>query len=481
MSQTTHTPVPTYGFFADGKSHNSGDEVVIISVWDRSVIAVVDQALQDDALTAIESAVRAFQVTRKLSSHQRATILRKIARGISARKEDFARTICREAGKPIKTARIEVDRGIYTFEVAAEEATRIYGEYIPLDTLEATAGRWGMMRRFPVGPVFAITPFNFPLNLVAHKVAPAIAAGCPLILKPAPQTPITALMLADIVHEAGWPEGALAVMPMSNDVAGLLVADDRIKLLTFTGSAAVGWQLKAKAGKKRVTLELGGNAATVVHSDADVAFAAQRCVAGGFSYGGQTCISVQRIFVQHSVFDEFMRHLLDGVKKLKCGDPMDEATDVPPLIREQDAIRSIEWIEEAAKAGARVLSGGKRKGSIVEPTVLTGTTPDMRVNCQEIFAPVVTVEPYEEFGEALQQVNDSAYGLQAGVFTRDAGLIQRAFEELEVGAVVIGDIPSFRVDQMPYGGVKDSGLGREGLRYSIEDMTEPKLMVMALK
>jgi acyl-CoA reductase-like NAD-dependent aldehyde dehydrogenase len=481
MSQITTTPIPNFGFFADGSTHSSGDEVVITSVWDGSAIAVVEQALRDDALAAVESAARAFVVTRKLSSFQRAAILRKIARDIALRKEDFARTICREAGKPIKTARGEVDRGIYTFEVAAEEATRIYGEYIPLDTLEATSGRWGLMRRFPIGPVFAITPFNFPLNLVAHKVAPAIAAGCPLILKPAPQTPITALLLADIVHDSGWPEGALAVMPMANDTAGLLLADDRIKLLTFTGSAAVGWQLKSRAGKKRVTLELGGNAATVVHSDADLAYAAQRCVAGGFAYGGQTCISVQRILVHQPVFDEFTRLLLEGVKKLKTGDPMDEATDVPPLIREQDAIRSSEWIEEATQGGARLLCGGKRHGSLLEPTVLTGTAPEMRVNCQEIFAPVVTVEPYENFPQAIRQVNHSPYGLQAGLFTRDAKLIQTAFDELEVGGLMVGDVPSFRLDQMPYGGVKDSGLGREGLRFSIEDMTEPKLMVMALR
>ena len=268
---------------------------------------------------------------------------------------------------------------------------------------------------------------------------------------------------------------------MSNEVAGLLVADDRIKLLTFTGSAAVGWQLKSKAGKKRVTLELGGNAGVIVHSDADLAYAAHRCVVGGFAYGGQTCISVQRILVQSTVFDDFTKQLVDGVKQLKTGDPMDEATDVPPLIREQDAVRAVEWIEEARQAGAKVLSGGKRNGSIVEPTVLTGTSPHMRVNCAEIFAPVVTVEPYETFHEAVRQVNDSAYGLQAGIFTRDAGLIQNAFDELEVGGIIVGDVPTFRVDQMPYGGVKDSGFGREGLRFSIEDMTEPKLMVMALK
>ena len=445
------------------------------------MVAVVYEATRDDVETAIEAAVQAFTVTRKMSSYQRANILRKIADGIRQRREEFARTICQEAGKPIKTARLEVDRGIYTFEVAAEEASRIYGEYIPLDTLEATAGRWGLLRRFPLGPVFAITPFNFPLNLVAHKIAPAIAAGCPIILKPAPQTPVTALMLTEVIHETGLPEGALAVMPLSNDDAALLVTDERIKLLTFTGSAAVGWALKSKAGKKRVTLELGGNAGVIVHSDADLAYAAQRCVAGGFSYAGQTCISVQRILVEQSVFDSFTKLLLDDVRKLKVGDPSHDDTDIPPMIREQDAIRVTEWIDEAVQEGAKILTGGKRKGSTVEPTVLTDTTPQMRVNSAEIFAPVVTVERYDEFNDALFQLNNTSYGLQAGVFTHDALLINTAFETLEVGSVIAGDVPSFRVDQMPYGGVKDSGQGREGLRYSIEDMTERKLLVMALR
>ena len=455
--------------------------MVVTSPYDRSVVAVVSEADRDHVEIAIDSAVRSFAVTRKMPSYQRAAILRKITEGIGARREEFARTICQEAGKPIQTARIEVERAINTFQIAAEESLRIYGEYLPLDTLESTAGRWGLVRRFPLGPVFAITPFNFPLNLVSHKVAPAIAAGCPLILKPAPQTPVSSLLLAEIVHESGWAEGAFAVMPLSNDNAALLVSDDRIKLLTFTGSAAVGWQLKSRAGKKRVTLELGGNAGVIVHSDADLAHAAQRCVAGGFSYAGQTCISVQRILVHRPVFDKFTALLLEGVRKLKIGDPMQEATDVPPLIREQDAVRITEWIEEAVKGGAKLLCGGKRHGSVVEPAVLTGTLPSMRVNCAEIFGPVVTVEPYIEFRDALGQLNDSAYGLQAGVLTRDAVLIQMAFEELEVGGVIVGDVPSFRVDQMPYGGVKDSGLGREGLRYSIEDMTERKLLVMALK
>src|SRR5271169_236366 len=431
MGHTTAIPARSFGFFLNGDWITHGRDVVVTSPYDRSMVAVVCEASRDDVEVAIESAVRAFAFTRRLSSYQRAAILRKITDGITARREEFARTICQEAGKPIKAARIEVERAINTFQIAAEESTRIYGEYLPLDTLESTAGRWGLVRRFPLGPVFAITPFNFPLNLVAHKVAPAIAAGCPLILKPAPQTPVSSLLLAEIVHESGWPEGAFAVMPLSNDNAALLVADDRIKLLTFTGSAAVGWQLKSKAGKKRVTLELGGNAGVIVHSDADLAHAAHRCVAGGFSYAGQTCISVQRIFVEHSVFDRFTKLLLDGVQRLKLGDPMQEDTDVPPLIREQDAIRATEWIDEAVQGGAKLLAGGKRRGALVEPTVLTGTAPEMRVNCAEIFAPVVTVESYEDFREALHQVNNTNYGLQAGVFTHDAKLIQAAFDELE--------------------------------------------------
>jgi acyl-CoA reductase-like NAD-dependent aldehyde dehydrogenase len=480
MSQTTSN-IRSFGFFLNGDWNTHGREAVVTSPYDHSVLAVISEAGSDDVEVAIESAVQAFAVTRKMTSQQRADVLHKIVEGITSRREEFARTICQEAGKPIRTAHVEVERAIYTFQLAAEESTRIYGEYIPLDTLESAAGRWGLVRRFPLGPVFGITPFNFPLNLVAHKVAPAIAAGCPIILKPAPQTPISSFLLAEVVQEAGWPEGALAVMPLSNEDAGILVADDRIKLLTFTGSAAVGWQLKNQAGKKRVTLELGGNAGVIVHSDADLPYAVQRCVAGGFSYGGQTCISVQRILVHASLFEKFTEQLVQGVRKLKSGDPMLETTDVPPLIREQDAMRVTEWIDEAVKAGAKLLCGGKRKGALVEPTVLTDTTPNMRVNSAEIFGPVVTVESYETFDEAIGIINNSVYGLQAGIMTHDARLIQTAFEELEVGSVIVGDVPTFRVDQMPYGGVKDSGLGREGLRYAIEDMTERKLLVMALR
>src|SRR5882724_139795 len=481
MAQMTATPVSTQGFFVDGKWIEEGDPVEIRAPYDGSVIASVFQGRREHAEAAIAAAVKAFGTTRRLPACERQRVLRRVSENISERKQEFARTMAQEAGKPIKTARTEVERAIFTFNVAAEESTRIYGEYLPLDWQEFTAGRWGIVRRFPLGPIAGITPFNFPLNLVSHKVAPAIAAGCSMVLKPAPQPPLCSLLLAECVQQAGWPDGGLNVLPLSNEDAGLLVTDERIKLISFTGSVPVGWDIKRRAGKKKVVLELGGNAAVIVHSDADLPYAAERCVTGGFAYAGQTCISVQRILVQDSVYGKFTDLLVQGVKKLKSGDPMDEATDVGPVIRESDAIRTVSWIEEAVRAGARLLCGGGRKNLVVEPTVLTGTKADMKVNCQEIFGPVVTVEPYNDFDEALRKVNHSAYGLQAGLFTRDAKLLFQAYEELEVGGLIAGDVPSFRIDQMPYGGVKDSGLGREGLRYAIEEMTEPKLLVMNLK
>jgi acyl-CoA reductase-like NAD-dependent aldehyde dehydrogenase len=481
MAEITATPVSTQGFFVDGRWWEEGDPVEVRTPYDGSVIGSVFQGRREHAEAAIAAAVKAFGTTRRLPAFERQRVLRRVSENISGRKEEFARTMAQEAGKPIKAARTEVERAIFTFNVAAEESTRIYGEYLPLDWQEFTAGRWGIVRRFPLGPIAGITPFNFPLNLVAHKVAPAIAAGCPLVLKPAPQTPFTAMLLAEAVQQAGWPDGGLNVLPLSNDDAGILVTDERIKLISFTGSAAVGWQIKKNCGKKKVVLELGGNAAVIVHSDADLAYAADRCVVGGFSYAGQTCISVQRILVERSVCAPFTQLLLEGVKKLKTGDPLDDSTDLGPLIRESDAVRASDWIQEAVRGGARVLCGGQRRGPVLEPTVLSGTRPDMKVNCQEIFAPVVTVEPYDDFPQALRQVNSSPYGLQAGLFTRDAKLIFNAYEELEVGGLIAGDVPAFRIDHMPYGGIKDSGLGREGLRYAIEEMTEPKLLVMNLK
>jgi acyl-CoA reductase-like NAD-dependent aldehyde dehydrogenase len=481
MAQLTSSPVRTQGFYLQGKWIEDGTPVEIRAPYDGTPLALVYQATREHAEQAITAAVRAFGTMRKLPAFERQRVLSSISQYITSRKEEFARTLAQEAGKPLKAARTEIERAIFTFTVAAEETTRIHGEYLSLDWQQFTSGRWGIVKRFPLGPVAGITPFNFPLNLVAHKVAPAIAAGCTMILKPAPQTPLSSLLLAEAVEQAGLPDGAFNVLPLSNEDAGLLVSDDRIKLISFTGSAPVGWEIKRRAGKKKVVLELGGNAGVIVHGDADLVWAAERCVTGGFAYAGQTCISVQRILVERPAFSKFRDRLLDGVSKLKVGDPMDDTTDLGPLIRESDAIRAEEWITAAIQDGATLLCGGRRRGSILEPTILTGTRPDMKVNCQEIFAPVVTLEAYDDYSQALRLINESPYGLQAGVFTRDAGRIFQAFDELEVGGVIAGDVPSFRIDHMPYGGVKDSGLGREGLRYAIEDMTEPKLLVMNVR
>jgi acyl-CoA reductase-like NAD-dependent aldehyde dehydrogenase len=481
MSLVTTTPVRTQGFYLQGKWLEEGTPVEIRAPYDGAPLATVFQGNAEHAERAIQSAVRAFGSTRRLPAFERQRVLRSIAQYINSHKDEFARTMAQEAGKPLKAARTEVERAVFTFTIAAEETTRIPGEYLSLDWQQFTSGRWGIVRRFPLGPIAGITPFNFPLNLVAHKVAPAIAAGCPIILKPAPQTPLTAFLLAEAVEQAGLPDGAFNVLPLSNEDAGLLISDDRIKMISFTGSAPVGWEIKRRAGKKKVVLELGGNAGVIVHSDTDLAWAAERCVTGGFSYAGQTCISVQRILVERPAFKKFTDLLLEGVSRLQVGDPMEESTDLGPLIRESDAIRASDWVQEAVQDGATLLCGGKRHGSILEPTVLTGTRPDMKVNCQEIFGPVVTIESYDDFSTALRRINESPYGLQAGVFTRDANRIFQAYDELEVGGLIAGDVPSFRIDHMPYGGVKDSGFGREGLRYAIEEMTEPKLLVMNLR
>ncbi len=473
--------VSTYGFLLNGRWIEDGPVAPVRSPFNGDVVANVVAASRADALEAISGVVQAFEITRKLPSHERQKILRTVAAQIAARAEEFAHIMALESGKPIKTARAEVARSVFTFEVAAEESTRIYGEYLPLDAAETAKGRWGVVRSFPLGPISAITPFNFPLNLVAHKIAPAIAAGCSIVLKPAPQTPLCALMLARLVHEAGWPSGALSVLPLSNEDAAPLIEDERIKMFTFTGSGAAGWELKKRAGKKRVTLELGGNAAVVIHHDADLEYAAERCVTAGFSYSGQSCIAAQRILVHESVFDRFLPLVLERVQRLKTGDPLDEKTDIGPLIRESDAVRTQSWVDEAVSAGAKLHCGGRRQGSIVEPAILTNTRREMKVNCMEVFAPVKTIEPYRDFDEALHRVNDSPYGLQAGVFSRDVNLLFRAFEEIQVGGLMANDVPTFRADQMPYGGTKDSGTGREGLRYSIEEMTEKKLMVLNLR
>ena len=470
-----------YPLLLDGRPVSDRQPVTIHSPYDGSPAGETFRATPDDARAALAAAARAFETTRCLPTHERQRILREVSAAIAGRADEFARTMALEAGKPLKAAKAEVERAVFTFSVAADEAGRLDGEYLPLDLQPVSAGRWGIVKRVALGPVVAITPFNFPLNLVAHKLAPAIAAGCSVVLKPASQTPLCALLLAELIHAAGWPAGALNALLLSNQDAAVLVEDERPKLISFTGSSTVGWDLKRRAGKKRVALELGGNAGVIIHSDADATYAAERCVAGGFSYAGQSCISVQRIFVQRGIEKRFTDDLVTRVRALKTGDPLDPATDVGPLIREDDAKRAEQWIKEAVSAGAKLLCGGGRKGAVLEPTVLAATRPDMKVNCEEIFAPVVTVDAYDDFGDALDRVNDSRYGLQAGVFTNDARLIFRAFDELEVGGVIAGDVPTFRIDHMPYGGVKDSGMGREGLRYAIEEMTERKLLVMNLR
>jgi acyl-CoA reductase-like NAD-dependent aldehyde dehydrogenase len=468
-------------FLVGGQWRQSDTLAPVHDPFTGKVLAEVSQGSEADAEDAIESTAGATKTMGALPAHARFHLLQSIAGGLYDRREEFARLMTGEAGKPITDARREVARAVQTFTIAAEEAKRIPGEVIPLDWTPGMDSHLGILRRVPIGPVLGITPFNFPLNLVAHKVAPALAAGNPILIKPAPQTPLTALLLAEVALEAGVPPGGLNVLPCDNRVAERLVVDPRFKLLSFTGSAAVGWMLKAKCGKKKVVLELGGNAGVIVEEDADLDFAAQRCATGGFGYAGQTCISVQRIFVHHSVVDLFTTKLLLQVARLKGGDPSDEATVVGPLIDQQAAHRVEAWIGEAVAQGARVLLGGKRMGSVVEATVLSSVTPTMKVSCQEVFGPVVTVTPYRQFDEAVQTLNRSDYGLQAGVFTQDVNKVFHAFRYLEVGAVLANEIPTFRAEHMPYGGVKDSGLGREGLRVSIEEMTEPRFLVLNVR
>jgi acyl-CoA reductase-like NAD-dependent aldehyde dehydrogenase len=465
-------------YLVNGAWRSGGEVITIRSPFDGQEVGRIYRPGRAELDGAIAAAVGGMESLRALAAHKRQQILHATSDGIKAAREEFARLIALEAGKPIKAARVEVDRAVFTFALAAEEAMRIEGEYLPMDVMPGSDRKYGIVRRFPAGPVAAITPFNFPLNLVAHKLAPAIACGCPIVLKPAPQTPLTALRLARLLQECGLPAGALHVLPLANEDAPMLVEDERIKVLSFTGSAEVGWQLKARAGKKRVLLELGGNAAVIVHGDADLKHAAARCAAGGFVYAGQSCISVQRILVERSKYEAFSAALVRDVQALRCGDPLEETTDVGPLIRESDAIRVESWINEAVAGGAQLLCGGKRSGSMVTPAVLTGTKPEQKVNREEVFGPLVTVEPYDTFAEALRRANDSRYGLQAGVFTQDQARIAEAFEQLEVGGVIINEVPTFRADHMPYGGVKDSGLGREGVRYAIEEMTERKILVV---
>jgi len=453
---------------------------VIRAPHDGSEVGVVSLAGPEDVRAALDANVRASRACRELPAHARAAALRKIADGLQASRADFARTLALEAGKPIAQARTEIDRAIFVFTDGAEEATRIQGEVLPADAVASGTGRIAITGRFPLSPIAAITPFNFPVLLAAHKIAPAMACGATITLKPPPQDPLTTLRLAELVRASGYPDGAVNIVPCHVEVAQILIEDPRVRLITFTGSAKAGWAIRAKAGTKRVALELGGNAAVIVEPDADLAWTAARCAFGGFTYAGQSCISTQRIYVHESVFASFLDALVQRVKQLKVGDVLDDQTDVGPMISADAAERVERWIAEAVGAGAKVELGGKRSGVFLQPTVLTHTTAEMKVNCEEVFAPLVTVTPYKKLDDAIAWANASPYGLQAGVFTTNLQTMFRLHAELDVGAVNGNDIPGFRVDRLPYGGAKASGLGREGVRYAIEEMTERRVLILKL-
>jgi glyceraldehyde-3-phosphate dehydrogenase (NADP+) len=448
------------------------------SPYDGGLVAhfsVASGAEVDESLSAAASAAAGM---RELPRHHVAESLRSIADGIRARAEEFARTIALEAGKPIRTARAEVERAVMTFTYASEEARRFAGEVVPLDGQSTGAGRTGWTERFPRGVVFGITPFNFPLNLVAHKVAPALASRNSIIVKPSPRTPLTSLLLGEVFLGSGLPPSALQVVPMEVETIDAVLEDERVRMISFTGSAEVGWLLRGRAARKMVTLELGGNAPVIVDETADVAYAAGRTAASAFAYAGQVCISAQRVLVHADVAAEFTERFVASAVSLRAGDPLDEATELSNMIDEAAARRAESWVGEAVAGGARVLCGGRREGSLLEATVLTDVHAEMRVCSEEVFAPVAGLQTFGDFEEALSLANDTRYGLQAGVFTRETSRALRAFRALDFGGVIVNDSPAFRVDNMPYGGVKLSGAGREGIRYAMEEMTEPRLIVI---
>jgi glyceraldehyde-3-phosphate dehydrogenase (NADP+) len=466
-----------YGFILNGNIVLTSRQYNVKNKSTHQVFATISLSFENDIEKAIESATKAFEVTKKLPAYKRKEILYKIASEISRQKEELAQTISIETGKPIKLSRIEVDRAVNTFQFAAEEVDKICGEVLNLDVTAQSENRFGITKRFPIGPVLAITPFNFPINLAAHKIAPAIAAGNTIIFKPATAAMLTGSKLAMIINEVSQIPGLINSVNCSGSMIEKFLSDERIKKISFTGSCEIGWRIKQLASKQKVTLELGGNAGVVVDKDADLEFTIPRLVSGSFAHAGQICISVQRIFVLKEIFESFIQKFVDETSKVKCGDPLDENVIVGPMITENDAKRIEDWVNEAVSDGAKVLIGGKRKGEFYKPTVLTNTKPEMKVNALEAFAPIVTIEPVDSFEEGIKQINNSRYGLQAGVFTNNLKNALYAMENLEVGGVIINDYPTFRVDNMPYGGVKDSGTGREGLKYAIEDMTELRLVV----
>jgi acyl-CoA reductase-like NAD-dependent aldehyde dehydrogenase len=467
-------------FLIGGEWRSSSEVAEVRFPYNHEVVAKVCQATDADLEDAVESAVRGFQITRKLPSHSRSTILYNLLEQMEKRTEELVETLVLEGGKTLNVARGETARAKETVRVAAEEAKRITGEIIPIDWTKAGEDRLGFVRRLPLGPVLGIAPFNYPLNLACHKLAPAIAAGNSFILKPASATPLTGLLLGEMSLAAGFPPEALSVVTCRGSKAEKLVSDERIAFLTFTGSSDVGWHLKSKAGRKRVGLELGGNAAAIVHEDANLEYAVSRITMGGYANAGQNCISVQRVLLHRPIYNQVLEMLLDKISAMKFGDPRDPEVVVGPMIDEWVAKGAYEKVRQAVSQGAQIALGGKCQGTMFEPTVLINTTAEMQVNRTELFAPVITVTAYEDFDDALKLANDTDYGLQSGIFTQNMNRIMRAFEEIEVGGLQVNDVSTFRVDQMPYGGVKGSGVGREGPRYAIEEMTEMKLMVLNL-
>ena len=467
-----------YPYYMGGRPEQPNADLVVYDKFTGEVATRVAMADTEAIDRAIGLAAEAARPMAEMAAFERQAVLLHCVERFSARREELTEALCIEAGKPIKDSRGEVARLIDTFRVAAEEAVRIGGEVMPLDISARARNYRGMWKRVPIGPCSFIAPFNFPLNLAAHKIAPALAAGCPFVLKPASLTPVGALLIGEVLAETDLPEGAFSILPCRRDGAALFTEDDRLKLLSFTGSPEVGWALKARAGKKPVVLELGGNAACIVDEDADIADAVDRIVIGAFYQSGQSCIGVQRILVHAGIYDAFRDALVEATRPLVMGDPRKEDTFIGPMISEAEAKRLKGWIDSSVKAGATLLCGGGREGAMLEATLLEGVPRDEPVYCEEAFGPVAILTSFEHFEDALDEINDSKFGLQAGVFTRDIHKMNRAWDTLEVGGVVIGDVPSWRVDNMPYGGVKDSGLGREGIRFAIEDMTELRLLVI---
>jgi len=466
-----------YKIYIGGQFCFTNKKLKVFNPFDHSIVAETYLAGKDELEKAIEKAQLVKSILRDLPSHKKYTILMQIANQLEEKSSELALILAREAGKPFKYALGEINRAIQVFTVAAEESKRLPKEYISIDWTAAGEKKEGLVKYFPVGLIAGIAPFNFPLNLAAHKIAPAIASGNAIIIKPARSTPLSVLELAKIIDQTELPKGAFSVLPMDREAGTQLITDERINMLSFTGSPNVGWRMKANAGKKKIALELGGNAGVIVSEQADLDLAVKKCLVGGFAYSGQVCIHVQRIMVYEKVFDTFVDKFISETQMLTFGAPDNETTDISVMIDEDNARRVEDWVNEAVSEGAKILYGGKRKGAFFEPTIITNTKPEMKVCALEVFGPVVTVEKFSDFSQAVDMVNDSEYGLQAGIFTNSIIEMNHSFNELEVGGVIINDIPTFRVDHMPYGGIKNSGFGREGVKYAIQEMMEPRLLV----